>query len=529
MNAVTNEDVLYTLVCQNDLASELESHLKVLTNIDEVLMSLKTRGDQCVSLLMLAALHGNDDVVRVILANSSNVQQLVELHGTVFRIDGVLIKNTTALWCACDRGHYTVARTLIDVGGAKPEHGPRYPLLIDAITAGRIDTVRFLIDNGYADVNGLKLNENHKLNSLIMAVIYGHTGIVAFLLEKGSKLDYSTPTSQNTPLSYAAVKGYLDIVRLLCSAGACSSKKNKNGQTPLMLAAKYERSEVVDYLFDYYDRNTGLTQLELVACSFVIPLTNNPTIYNPQFHKMVNLMRKIFEIRQRNGLLKTVAQPIAAYSFQQECQTIEEFNKIHNDNERLYIEALIIRERILVPEKDETLFKPLLLLGDKLVGRGQYDLCLHLWEHTFYLYQNMNLETGLHRFVWLFCKMLSSKVPICPQRFVQIGRLSFEPSQQKAKDDYIKNSLCFLAIAMKILERPTLTIAERQLIHQWIGDLCTQKRITSRGQTFLHLCVDEQTYYDINYRPHDIKPILKYIIFIQIIRYIHTGENTFLL
>jgi ankyrin repeat protein len=508
MNELNINDELYALVCQSDHANELDSRLKILPNTDEILMLLHRRSDQCVSLLMLAALYGKDEMVRVILSHSSDVNNLVELQGNVFRINGTLVRNATALWCACDRGHYTVARTLIELGGAKIDHGPRYPLLIDAVIVGRLDTVRFLIENGYANVNNTGDNESYKLNSLIMAVIYGHTQIVAFLLEKGSKFDYTTPSSSNTPLGYAAIKGHLDIIRLLCSAGACSSIKNKNGQTPLMLAAKYERMHVIDYLLEQNDIETGIQQLEFVACSYITPMSSS-TIQPGQFQRMLNLMRKIFEIRKIKNLPKIIAQPIAAYGFQQECQTIEELNNIQYDNDRLYIEVLLIRERILVPEKNETLFKPLLLRGDKLVERGQYELCLHLWEHTFHLYQNMDLETGLHRFVWLFCKMISLKVPISPQRFVQISRLTFEPSQQKPRDDYIKNALCFVAIGVKILEQSTLTNAERHLIHQWIKDLCRQKRSTSLGQTLLHLCVDRQTYHDINYRANDIKPILK--------------------
>ncbi|CAF4213744.1 unnamed protein product [Rotaria sp. Silwood2] len=511
MNELTNNDDLYALISQHDHANELDSRLKTLSNVDETLMFLHQRDDQCITLLMLAALYGRDETVRVILAHSSDVHKLVELHGYVFRTDGTLVKNATALWCACDRGHYTVARTLIEVGRAEIDNGPRYPLLIDAIIVGRLDTVRFLIENSYTDINSTRNSDNYKFNSLIMAVIHGHTQIVAFLLEKGSPCDYIAPTSNNTALSYAAMKGYFDIVCLLCSAGACSSSKNRNGQTPLMLAARNDRMDIVDYLLDQNDSETGIKQIELVACSFVVILNNNNNIIQQiQFQRMIRLMYKIFEIRQRKNLSKTVAQPIAAYAFYQECQTIEEFNKIEHDNERLYIEALMIRERILVPEKDETLFKPLLVIGDKLVERGQFERCLHLWEHTFYLYQNMDLETGLHRFVWLFCRMLSINVHISPQRFVQICRLTFEPSQQKPKDDYIKNALCFLAIAIKILEQPTLTKVERQLIYQWLNDFCRQKRITSHGQTLLHLCVDEQTYYDINYRPQDIKPIIKF-------------------
>ncbi len=376
------------------------------------------------------------------------------------------------------------------------------------MTVGRLDTIRFLIDNGYASINTSGNSEDYRLNSLIMAVIYGHTQVVAFLLEKGSKLNYTTPSFSNTPLGYAAIKGHLDIVRLLCSAGACPSTKNKTGQTPLMLAAKSNRLPVVDYLCEQTEIEVAIKELEFVACSFILPTSNIP-IPRTNFQRMLSLTHRIFDIRKVKNLPKIIAQPIAAYAFQQECQTIDDLNQIQHDHERLSLEALIIRERLLVPERNESLFKPLLLHGDRLVKRRQFDHCLHLWEHTFYLYQNMDLETGLHRFVWVFCQMLAHQVPISPQRFVQIARLTFEPSQQKPRDDYIKNALCFLAIAVQILEQPTLTKTERYLLYQWIKDLSRQKRITSHGQTFLHLAVDRQTYHDINYRANDIKPILR--------------------
>ncbi|CAF3673347.1 unnamed protein product [Rotaria socialis] len=508
MNELSNDDKLYKLICQRNNANELDSYLKTLSNVDEVLLFLHRPGDQYLTLLMLAAVHGKDEMVRIMLAHSTDVQKLVDTPGCVYRNDGMLVRHATALWCACDRGHYTVARTLIEIGNADIDRGPRHTLLVDAIIAERLDTIRFLIENGYADINSARHNENYRSNSLIIAVTYGHTHIVAYLLEKGAKCDIMTLPSNNTPLSYAAIKGHLDIVRLLCLAGASTSLKNRSGQTPLMLAVKHERIDIVEYLLDQGDIETGIKQLELAACAFIVPSHKSHTIQQPQFQKMMSLMNKIFEIRRIKKLPKTVARPIAAYGFHQECQTMEELRLIEHDHERLYFEALMIRERILVPEKNETLFKALLVIGDRLVERRQYELCLDLWEHTFYLYQSMDLETGLHRFVWLFCKMTSANVDIPVKRFIQICRLTFEPSQQKPKDDYIKNALCFLVLAVKILERSTLTKDERQLIYQWTNDLCLRKQTTSQGQTLLHLCVDEQTYCDINYRPDDIKPIL---------------------
>ncbi len=58
-----------------------------------------------------------------------------------------------------------------------------------------------------------------------------------------------------------------------------------------------------------------------------------------------------------------------------------------------------------------------------------------------------------------------------------------------------------------------MTKAERQSICQWINDLCRQQRTTSDGQTLLHLCVNDQTYRDINYRANEIKQVLKLVFF----------------
>ena len=502
------EAVFYDLISRGDPANELEDRLRALPYRDKILTSLFRRDEQCLSLLMLAALHGHEHLVRLLLSSSSNVKRAVGLNGTVLRLDGKSVRNATALWCACDRGHYAVARTLIELGGAKVEHGPKYPLLIDAIIVGRLDTVQFLLENHFASLETTTStgNQHYKLNSLIMAIIHGQSSIVEYLLRVARPdLNQSTPSTGNSPLSYAAIRGHLNIVKLLCSAGASTSAKNRTGQTPLILAAKYSQFDVLDYLFVESD----LRDLELFACSLITP-TNTLSLITPgQIEKTSKLLAKIFHLRSTRDVQKRVGEPLAAYDYQRECRTGEEFRAIEHDPERLYIESLLIRERLLLPNRDEGLFKPLLVYGDRLVRRGEFHRCLHLLRHTFFLYQNMNLDTGLHRFVWLLCKMFTAKVSVSGQQFVDVARLTFEPSQQKDKDDYLKNAACLLAIAVKVLEQPELTRVDQQLVHGWISDLSRQQRRTSTGQTLLHLSVDVQTYFDINYRAGDIRPLLR--------------------
>ena len=499
----SHEDEFYDLIFQGDPSNRLDDRLSRQIYVDKTLTSLYRRDDQHVSLLMLASLLGHDHLVRILLEHSSNLKRMVELRGGVYRHDGKFVRNATALWCACDRGHYHVAQTLIEIGGAKLDQGPKYPLLIDAVVSGRLDTVTFLFENHYVEINAKERFDHYKMNSLIMAIIHGKRTIVEYLLQRGWNPNQTI--CEHTPLGFAVLRGHIDIVRLLCQSGANPKLKNRTGQSPLALAARYGQTDIIDYLFEFDD---NLKELELNACALISPTHTNTLITNSQYQKMIRLTRKIFEIRSRRNLSKLVLPAEPAYDYHQECQTLEEFHSIEGDHERLFLESVLIRERLLHTDRDDSIFKPLLVFGDRLIRREQFDRCLRLWIHTFYLYQQMNLDTGLHRFVWLLCRMITAKASISAEQFLSVAQLVFEPSQQKEKDDYLKNAVCLLAICVKILAQPTLTHEEKSQIYQWIFRFCRQQRRTSSGQTLLHLAVDIQTYFDINYRASDIRPVL---------------------
>ncbi|CAF1156509.1 unnamed protein product, partial [Rotaria sordida] len=104
--------------------------------------------------------------------------------------------------------------------------------------------------------------------------------------------------------------------------------------------------------------------------------------------------------------------------------------------------------------------------------------------------------------------MLNANVPIHADRFLDACRLVFEPSQRTTKEDIIVNAVCLVALAAKVLEQPTVSNRDRHSIIQWIKDLCREQRRTENGRTLLHLSVDVETYWKINYRPTDIRHIL---------------------
>ncbi|CAF4796701.1 unnamed protein product [Rotaria sp. Silwood1] len=302
---------------------------------------------------MLASLHGYDAVVRVLLAHCSADINQTELKGRVHSINGDLVHNATALWCALDRAHYVVAKSLLDLGKANVNNGPCHPLLIDAIIRERFDIVCFLVENSYADVNETVTNNQSKCSSLMVAAAKGNTQIMTYLIEKGAKLDYRTCIHENTPLVVAVIEGHLASVRLLCLAGASSSVRNRYGKTPLILAAENHRLDVVDFLLEYNHDETTFDELELLASSYMV---SNSGDERQQSEWMIGLLRRSIERRVLLNIPKKVTQSIAAYDFHRECQSLDDLDKIGHDNNRLYIEALLIRERILILEKNELLF-----------------------------------------------------------------------------------------------------------------------------------------------------------------------------
>ncbi|UJR38790.1 hypothetical protein I4U23_031455 [Adineta vaga] len=392
---------------------EFDQYLYILSDQSNLLTTIIQQGDERFSLLMLAAVHGHEEIVRMILICSPTS---IELEGSMYDSEGGLIGHVTALWCALDRGHFTIAHTLIDLGAADVNHGPLYPLLIDASTKGRLDIVQFLVDNGHADVNRTLTNDGDKCNSLVLAARSGQENIVAYLLDKGVDTNYRTHVHQDTALTVAASEGHSIIIQMLCAAGASVTVKNLDGKTPMTLVAERQAFEAIDSLFEYIHDETTFNDLELVASSY---LANSNPITLDERQRMVRLLRKSLEQRILFHSPKPETEPIVAYDFQRECQTIDELDQIQTDHDRLCIEALLICERILVVRKDMRLFHQLferrILM---LVENEQFDRSFQLALHLFHLQRQMNVQNSVQHFIWIFCRMITTQTPIPAEQFL---------------------------------------------------------------------------------------------------------------
>ena len=430
-------------------SSQLDTRLNQLDNPRQYLTLLRRYHQQQISLLMLAASNGYYDIVRLLLSHDCTPNQ-VELKGTIIVSDQLTINGATALYCACYHGHFKVARTLIELGRANVNQDtnddPFYPLLLHATIRNRRDIVAFLLDHKYADVNETKSFDADRCTALIWAAFRGYTSLIEYLIANGADINYSCQNlslTSSTPFGCAVLAGHLDAVRLLYRAGVNTDIRDKDGNTPLEIAVRRKYPMIIDFLL--IECINTIEDLELIACSLSESYSSmrEPT-------PILTILKMPIEQRLRLDLPKVPLKAIAVYDYQQECQTVDELDSIKDDPHRIFIETLLIRERIVVSRNDMSIAKPINSYVDALVQRRQFEKGLNLLIHMFYLYQRMNISTTLHRFLWLLCHMMVENEPIPVEWFLKVGRLVFEPSHLQENTVTAHNSLFLIIIATKV-------------------------------------------------------------------------------
>jgi len=125
-----------------------------------------------------------------------------------------------------------------------------WPPLHLAAFFGHRETAEALLDAG-ADVRAVA--RNSEANLAINAAAAGPRAdrrpeIARLLIARGSPVDGRGSAAGHTPLHEAAFNGDLALVRLLLDAGAARSLRTPEGDTPLDIATKHRRAEVVRLL-----------------------------------------------------------------------------------------------------------------------------------------------------------------------------------------------------------------------------------------------------------------------------------------
>lgn len=118
------------------------------------------------------------------------------------------------------------------------------PALVMALRLGSLKVANFLLDQQTLDIEA---RNGHDENALMMAALKGHTDEARRLIERGAQVN----KPGWAPLHYAAsteLPQSVAMARLLLEHHAYIDAESPNGTTPLMMAAFYGTSAMVDLL-----------------------------------------------------------------------------------------------------------------------------------------------------------------------------------------------------------------------------------------------------------------------------------------
>jgi len=117
------------------------------------------------------------------------------------------------------------------------------------------------------------------LDDLAFAASHGRLRIVELLLQRGVDIDSRSGDSNATPLMFASLGNYSDVVKALAHAGADIEARDTVGATALMRSASFGYSSVVRTLIECgadvnATDNSGMTPLMWSVMSYDTEIIN---------------------------------------------------------------------------------------------------------------------------------------------------------------------------------------------------------------------------------------------------------------
>lgn len=112
--------------------------------------------------------------------------------------------------------------------------------------SGTVEEMKALMKIDKDTINAL----NHMgFSPLILACYRGNTPVAEFLAKTVNNIDYNS--SNGTALAAAAVKGNVNLVKVLLENKANPNLADGQGMTPLLYAAQFDNKEIVALLLKY--------------------------------------------------------------------------------------------------------------------------------------------------------------------------------------------------------------------------------------------------------------------------------------
>ncbi|KAL3867107.1 hypothetical protein ACJMK2_044337 [Sinanodonta woodiana] len=451
--------------------------------------------------LLITVRNGQENVTRFLL-EVGKIE--VDTTGTVV-INKEITKRASPLWCAARLGNFAMVQLLVE-NGADVNHKTSVSStpLHAACRNNSVIMVKYLMGKG-ADYSLTDSNEN---DLLLNCIVYGSKDVFHYLLSINVDL-FVQDKRGRTPLHMAAENGHVAMVDSLLKAGAPITK-TVVGHTPIIVAAEYKKSEVVEHFIktSLCSRQEKIDALELLGATFGC----HPVKQDSQ--KAIDYFCRAMKERISEGmdpLIKSDIHTVKAYGILKESESLSDLESLSRDKDTLCSESLAVRERILGPL---CFTVPCFVseYGTVCGNNGNYEKCISLWMHSIpmFIRQRKPPFDTLMLILQIFSEMFAIErkpeiktVLACLDFVTEETQIQIEKSREKAHADeedddnkpYHPSSvsilhvgLFFMVIGLKL----AVTEEDKSLLKQSTKKL-VDKHAACDGYTLLHFAVDFET------------------------------------
>ena len=417
------------ICCTPLLVAAVNGNVKILSSLLETGADINAVSEGLYTPLMMAVRCKHIDAVKFLMNQGADANLQDKKGYTALHYVAVYCRSFDAIHLRCfnNRSDFNI------------RDADNYTPLIRAVKCLNLDVVNYLLQNGaYLDLkdrcgqrcleflvdDGLKTSceilsslirngadidaRINKMNqTLLMRASFQGGGDIRsekfrLLIENDANLDLQDK-SGNTALHYA-VNSY-DKSVILVDAGA-SQLCNSQGLTPLLAASKNGDLSMVDYFLRKHrseiTKEQKIDALELAGASSCLPLhmrlRSRFDFHSEDFYKHgLRYIKKGMIERFADPfhpLLKQEMEPVEAYQYRKESQTLEELAQIEGDENAIIMESLVIRERILGIKNKSCLLEPIRNVSLDYFRRNNFSTYLSLRLHAIKIAQSCHEEAS---------------------------------------------------------------------------------------------------------------------------------------
>jgi Fem-1 family protein b len=432
------DNLLLAAVRQGNVDS-VEKYLSTVINPDIYINRIYDEEymQKC-TLLSIACLNEHEDIMRLFLHRYKPDLEILNniLFGDENKSQQMCL-NVTILWIATAINNFQMVKLLVE-HGANVNHTTKTNStpLRSICYNGNVIMARYLIENG-ADIHIAK--ENNDTN-LAVSVYRKHLKMAVYLVnELGCDVNLCDNDGRS-PLYDAVNCGSLEMVQFLLNQGARNFRAVHDQMSPLMWAAEKKRTDLVDAISSRCSLLEQIEAKELLASAFVVN--------DRDLEKSFEYFTQALELRSIHNLpklLKSTAKEI--FDNREECQTVDQLKELQSNSNNIYIEALLVRERLLGPMNVEYQHS-LRYHGAILADEHNHQKAIAFWMYELGLRREYSIAIDseyLRHFASMFSEMVYISSSISIETLLTIITVTIEELKRNTTDfDSNLHTLLFL-------------------------------------------------------------------------------------